>query len=119
MSIELDDVTLDVHQGLFKLEQITTYPYEKKDNVWISVTVERNLAMSELQRTIYTAFDFLSDVGGLSGILMSVLAIVVGLWNYNSFENLMASHLFKFRRRPDDKGSPIRPSSMPNCHDLF
>ena len=70
LNIELDELTLDVRKGLFKLEQITTYPYEKKDNVWISVTVERNLAMTEFERTIYTGFDFLSDVGGLSGILV-------------------------------------------------
>ena len=48
MSIELDDVTLDVHEGLFKLDQITMYPYEKRDNVWVSVTIERNLSMKEL-----------------------------------------------------------------------
>jgi len=104
------------------MEQITTFPYEKKDNVWICVTLERNLAMTEFSRTIYTAFDFLSDVGGLSGILMSFLAISVGLWNYNSFENAMASHLFKFRRRPEEKssaGSNIKPSVSPNCLDIF
>ena len=116
MYIELDEVTLDVKKGLFKLEQITTYPYEKKDNVWVSVTVERNLDLTEFNRTIYTGFDFLSDVGGLSGILMSFLAIIVGAWNFNSFENNMASNLFKFRRRGDkkDPGTPLKPSVMPN-----
>ena len=90
MHIALDELTLDVKTGLFKIEQITTYPYEKRDNVWISVTLERNLSMTEYLRTIYTGFDFLSDVGGLSGILMSFLAIIVSLWNYNSFDNAMA-----------------------------
>ena len=121
MYIELDEVTLDVKKGLFKLEQITTYPYEKNDNVWISITVERNLDLTEFNRTIYTGFDFLSDVGGLSGILMSFLAIIVGAWNFNSFENIMASNLFKFRRRGDEKdpGMPLKPSVMPNFFDLI
>ena len=47
MNIELDELTLDIKKGLFKLEQITTYPYEQKNNVWVSVTVERNLANTE------------------------------------------------------------------------
>ena len=47
MHIALDELTLDVKTGLFKIEQITTYPYEKRDNVWISVTLERNLSMTE------------------------------------------------------------------------
>ena len=121
MGIELDELTLDVKKGLFKLEQITTYPYEKEDNVWISVTIERNLNLTEFERTIYTGFDFLSDVGGLSGILMSFLAIIVGIWNFNSFENVMASHLFKFRHRGEetDPGLPLKPSQMLNLYDFI
>jgi len=83
--------------------------------------VERSLSITELQRTIYTGFDFLSDVGGLSGILMSFLAITVGIWNYNSFENLMASNLFKYREREDDKGPGrhIQSANMPNFLDII
>ena len=40
-------------------------PYELSDNVWVSVTVEMNLNRMEYSRSRYTAFDFLSDVGGL------------------------------------------------------
>lgn len=47
LHIALDELTLDYKEGLFKLEQITTFPYEKPDSVWISVTVERNLAKKE------------------------------------------------------------------------
>jgi len=120
VNIELDELTLDVRKGLFKLEQITTYPYEKADNVWVSVTLERNLAMTEFSRTIYTGFDFLSDVGGLSGILMSALAILVHLWNYNSFENSMASVLFKYRRSIEDGpgSSYFKLGQAPNCLDI-
>ena len=44
---------------------MTALPYEKDDNVWISLTVERDLSLRVLSRNIYTGFDFLSDIGGL------------------------------------------------------
>ena len=47
--------------------------------------------MKELSRTIYTIFDFVSDVGGLSGFLYGFFTIIAGIWNYNSFDNAMAS----------------------------
>ena len=34
--------------GLFKLEQLSNLPYEKPDNVWVSITVERSLAVNEV-----------------------------------------------------------------------
>ena len=45
------------------------FPYEKKDNIWVSVTVERDLGRTDYDRTFYTGFDLLSDVGGLYGVL--------------------------------------------------
>lgn len=79
MSIELDDLTLDVERGLFKFEQGSTYSYEKKDNVWTSVTLERNLTKTEYSRAIYTAFDLMSDIGGLSGIISIGMDVLVGM----------------------------------------
>jgi len=65
MSIELGDVTLHEESGLFKLDPLSLLPYEKKDDVWVSVTLERGLGLTEYSRTTYTGFDFISDVGGL------------------------------------------------------
>lgn len=87
----MGQVTLDEQDNLFKLEPLSLFPYEKKDNVWVSVTLERNLGISELNRTIYTGFDFISDVGGLSGSLAGGFAIFIAIWNYNSFDNTMAA----------------------------
>ena len=87
--------------GLFTFEQIGVKPYEKKDNVWISVTIERSLTMNIIERTVYTSFDFLSDVGGLSGILISGLFIFVRAWNYNYFDNYMVTNLFQMKM-PDN-----------------
>lgn len=40
-------------------------------------------------------FDLLSDIGGLSSILISLLAIVANVWNYDNLDNMMVAHLFK------------------------
>ena len=48
LEIELGDVTLHQETGLFSLDPLSLYPYEKKDNVWVSVTLERNLDLIEL-----------------------------------------------------------------------
>lgn len=121
MSMELNELTLDVKKDLFNIERQIILPYEKHDDVWVSVSLERNLALTEFSRTIYTGFDFLSDVGGFSSILVSFMAMVVSIWNFNSLENTMASKLFKFRRRPNynDPLASLAPSSRPNFLDII
>lgn len=76
-------------------------PYEKDDHVWLSLTIERSLNMQFVERTVYTGFDFLSDVGGLSGILVSALVVFVNAWNYAAFDNYMVTNLYKMKE-PDD-----------------
>ena len=66
-------------------------PYEWKDNVWVSVTVEIDFNLTVIERKIYTLFELLSDIGGLSQILSLMGAILVSAWNYNSFDNMMVT----------------------------
>ena len=119
-TIELGSITLKKHSNLFKLEPLSLFPYEKKDNVWVSVTIERNLGLSVLSRTLYTGFDFVSDVGGLSGFLLGFLAMIVGAWNHNSFDNRMVSHLYRIRHdKIPKKNTSIKVSRWPQCKDLL
>ena len=66
-------------------------PYEHSDNVWVSVTVEMCLDIIRYDRKLYTSFDALSDIGGLSGIIFSLFLVFLKLWNYNAFDNYMVS----------------------------
>ena len=99
--IGLNKLTQEDIEGLFHLEQMVTMPYEKNDHVWLSLTIERSLSMQSIERTVYTGFDFLSDVGGLSGILVSALVVFVNAWNYAAFDNYMVTNLYKMKE-PDD-----------------
>ena len=66
-----------------------------------------NLNVLRFERTLYTFLDFLSEVGGLSGILYSFFAILVMIWNGNKFDNFMAYRLFKVKR-----AKPKKPVSL-------
>ena len=42
-------------------------------------------------------FDMLSEIGGLSGILVSTFAIMTSIWNYLAYDNYLVSRLFIVR----------------------
>ena len=82
-------------EDLFSLQKKEVMPYEKFDNTWVSVTFEMDLSLITYERNVFTLFDMLSDIGGLSGILMTTFGILTALWNYKAFDNMMATSLFK------------------------
>ena len=92
-------MTKQEYEDLFKLTRKEVLPYEKFDNTWISVTIEMDLNLMTYERTLYTMFDLLSDVGGLSGILVTIFSVLITCWNYNSFENLLVSNLFNIKSK--------------------
>ena len=87
---------------LFTVNQLVSLPYEDNDNVWISVTIEMDLNMMHYERKVYTVFDMLSDVGGLSGILTTIFWVLSAIWNYQAFDNFMVSRLFKMRKPSEE-----------------
>ena len=92
-------------------------PYEKQDNIWMSITIEMDTGLMTYERTVYTLFDLLSDIGGLSGILISLFFLIVSTWNHNKFDNMLVSRLFKIRRETTGEDDEIVNSCMPNCTD--
>ena len=55
----------------------------------IMVTINPDLIV--IERTSYTIIDLLSDIGGFQGILVSAIAIVLGILNSNQLENYLAA----------------------------
>ena len=47
-----------------------------------------------INRTVYSTFMLLGDVGGFSGLLYSVGAFIVSLLTYNNPENKLIERLF-------------------------
>ena len=85
----LDDLTLHPYDDLFKMNKAELRSYERKDSTWTSVTLEMDLSLQTFERTVYTLFDLLSDIGGLSGILFSFFLLMNNAWNFNKFDNML------------------------------
>ena len=58
-------------------------------------------------RSRYTAFDLLSDVGGLSGMFASIFSVIMIIWNYNALDSYLVSHLFKYRTKDSVENNTI------------
>ena len=63
--------------GLFSFNRRDSLPYEESDDTWIMVTVEMDPNLMMYERSVYTFFDLLSDIGGLNGILMTFAGTIV------------------------------------------
>ena len=66
-------------------------------NAQIMITIEREFNVLSIERMAYTTFDMLSDVGGLSGIMIIFFQVLIALWNFNSFDNYLVSRLYKIK----------------------
>ena len=54
-----------------------------------------SLDQTLIERDGYTILDILSDVGGLQGLLISMIYYALGILNFNYLENYLASKLYK------------------------
>lgn len=82
-------------RGLFTIDRLQSFAYEYSDSVHVAVYFEMNLSLTHYERTVYTVLDLLSDIGGLSGMLLSLFSALMGLWNKNLMQNTLAVLLFK------------------------
>ena len=94
----LNDWTLTPMEDLFTLKKKELMPYEKFDNTWVSITFEMDLNLTTYERNVFTLFDMLSDIGGLSGILMTSFSIFMAVLNFHAFDNMMVSELYKEKK---------------------
>ena len=51
--------------------------------------------VDSVERSVYNFFMLLGDVGGLYGIFVSIAATLLGILNYQKFDNLLAADLFR------------------------
>lgn len=56
----------------------------------MTISFERNLDLTEIQRDGYTWLDWFSDIGGMQGMLINCVAVILAVWNYNYFDNFVA-----------------------------
>ena len=100
---DFDELTLILDKSMFEIEKKASRTYEKDYDVQMDITVEMNLSKITVERTGYTFLDVLSDVGGIQGLLLSFCGLIVGIANYNNFDNYLASRLFKIKDKSTKK----------------
>ena len=88
---EFDSLTEVGSESLFKLELMPTRPYTKDTQTPFDLTIEMNRDLAVIQRSGYSITDALSDTGGILSIFSTLLAVLMGLFNYQRFDTYMAS----------------------------
>ena len=124
----LDKYTIMHFDDLFTINELRPLPYEHPNNIWMAITFEMDLDVLQIERNVYTTFDMLSDVGGLTGIIYLIFQVLANLWNFQSFDNFMVSRLFKIKKAAEEishkdayfsKSRYIKQSSLPEVKAAF
>ena len=63
----------------------------------MEIAMYMNLNQIVIARSGYTLLDYLSDIGGMSSILMSCASSVLAFWNYNMLYDGMITKLYKLQ----------------------
>ena len=71
----------------------------------MDITIEMNFGERLISRAGYTFLDYLSDIGGMQGLLISGVSYFLAFWNYNYFDNYMVTRLFKIRKKRNQDAS--------------
>ena len=87
-----------------------------------------NLNQLVIARDGYTALDFISDIGGMQGMLMTGCAFLLTIWNYQHLDNFLIAKLYRLSTnahkqddlRPKRKGDNLlKPIPCQNLIDYF
>jgi len=84
-------VTEEEDETVFTISGLPFQSYEKDKRTQMDITFERDLNLRRVQREGYTVLDWISDIGGVQGILTSAVAIFLSYWNFNLIENHMVA----------------------------
>lgn len=103
--INLNQLTEKASETPFTIEMLPKQPYEKDREVQQDVTIEMNLNQRLIYREGYTALDYISDVGGIQGMLISFMAFILGILNFNYFDNHVVEKMFRVKP-PKDPDAP-------------
>ena len=98
-AINLDELTELEDASIFKLDLMPMKPQEKDYNVQMDISIEMNLSQRVVARAGYTFLDYLSDIGGMQGMLISGVAYFLAFWNFNYFDDWMITRLYKMKKR--------------------
>ena len=95
--ITLDEFT-EFQTSVFGVELSPSLPFTRDKRTLSRIIFELNPDMIEITRDVYTFLDLLSDIGGMQGMLIGLVAQFFVYWEYNQLENYMISKLYGVKR---------------------
>lgn len=128
MFVNLDSLTEIEDERVFRFNLEPFKSYEKDYDVQVDITIEMDLNLTVVARDIYTGLDWISDIGGIQGMLISFVAVFMMYWNYNQLSNYLVTRLYKMKKpdarkrvylNPDDSAEFIFPRILSNPRDAF
>ena len=100
----MDDYTELDNSEVFNLKIQSKRPLETWPELVMSISIEMDLDLIEVQRNLYTILDLLSDIGGFTSIFLSGLSFLIALWNFNNYEYHFLKNFFK-KKAPSIKAN--------------
>lgn len=72
-----------------------TRSLDQTRNTRLQMTFSMSSQVTSISREVYNAFMLFGDVGGFSGLLFTLNAIIVSIFTYNNAENSLVESLFR------------------------
>ena len=120
--VNMDDLTLTENDQIFSIVQMSQMPTENFDWTQMEITFEMDLDVTQIERTYYSILECLSDIGGILSILLSGVAFILFIYNYQHMDNFLAVHLFKIKTKEQnvtDSGIVLVPPRIGNVKDFL
>lgn len=104
-----------MEEKAFFIEETRTFSNgDYADRVILQYRMSKDLI--QIDRSVYTTFNLLGDVGGLYGLLVSIASALLRLINFGEAENNIASGLYSVEgSHPDPSGYSSSKSCLRLC----
>ena len=71
------------------------------------------------QRTVYSVFDFMRDIGGVFFLVATFCSVFASLFNFNKHENKLVAQLYKRPKMGQDKGTLLNAENQSVTLEMF
>ena len=94
MLIAFTDIT-NIEEPYFEIERYDSFASSINPATSLSINFSMNMDAVKVTRSVYTFFDLLGNVGGLAGILFSIVAFLHSICKFNASENSLVEQLYQ------------------------
>ena len=89
---------------IFSIKDIGERPYEYWDRVHKSLSFEMSMDLATVDREVYTALDWVGDLGGLFDGMKLIFSLVLAILTYKNYDTYMVAKLFQLRSNEAEQG---------------